>query len=112
MPRADVVVVMLSMQFFQSKACVKELVTAIELGKAILPVYLERVSLKGDFLGDSEIDIKTANFIRVAGLSGNVIPPPDQGFFQGGCTAEFKRNASTLAARLDVLISNAHAAGT
>ena len=47
LPRADVVVVMLSMQFFQSKACVKELVTAIELGKATPESRLDRLRVNG-----------------------------------------------------------------
>lgn len=100
LPEAKVVVVMLSSAFFKSNACVKELITALSQDKYVIPLFLEKVSLKGNFLGDSAKAVKEANFIKLKGLSANCIPPPDQGLFQGTGPEDFLRNAQTLTNRI------------
>ena len=100
LPEAKVVIVMLSRAFFKSKACVKELITALSQNKYVIPLYLEDVPLKGSFLGETPKQKKEANFIKMKLLSGNCIPPPDQGHFPGQGADDFLRNAETLVDRI------------
>jgi hypothetical protein len=95
LPGCQVVVAMLSKSYLKSQACIDEIKEAVSLKKPIIPVYLEEVDISGDFLGTDFESKKTANFIR-KGLSGNRIPPPDQGFFQGNSADDFNRNMATL----------------
>lgn len=96
-PECKVLVAMLSKSYFQSRACLKELITAIEQEKPVIPIFLEAVNTEGHFLGESTQQIKLANLIRIMVLSRNCVPPPDQGFFPGADATHFKRNAKMLA---------------
>ena len=87
---------MFSKSYFESEACIKELIGALMQGKPVIPIILEEVNMVGHFLGEEVQQIKNANFINTQ-VDGNCIPPPDQGFFTGKGTADFKRNAKTLA---------------
>ena len=95
LPECKVLVLMLSKSYFKSDACIKELQKACEIDKPIIPIYLEEVDTAGHFLGETNDQIPTANVIRLH-ISGNRVPPPDQGFFQGNGAADFRRNMSTL----------------
>jgi hypothetical protein len=106
LPESKVVVLMMSKSFLESAACMKELEAAIKTEIPIIPVYLEKVNMYGHYLGESEQNIKDAHFFR-ANLTGNAIPPVDQGFFQTGDPDpktfdkdHWERNMDTLAARI------------
>eukprot|EP00037_Helgoeca_nana_P012272 m.111242 g.111242 ORF g.111242 m.111242 type:complete len:599 (-) comp21360_c0_seq14:103-1899(-) len=95
LPECEVLVVMLSKSYFPSEACVHELKEACSQRKRIIPIYLEEVDISLAFLGQSTQRIKAANFIRPF-VSGNCVPPPDQGVFQGHGADDFQRNMATL----------------
>jgi len=95
-PECKVLVAMFSKSYFESEACIKELIGALMQGKPVIPIFLEEVNMVGHFLGEEVQQIKNANFINTQ-VVGNCIPPPDQGFFPGKGTVDFKRNAKTLA---------------
>lgn len=95
LPECDALVIMLSKSYFTSEACVKELKEACTIGKPMIPIYLENVDTSGYFLGETTEQKKAANFIRPF-ISGNCIPPPDQGFFQGKGVKDFERNMAML----------------
>jgi hypothetical protein len=80
LPEAECVILMMSKSFFQSRPCIDELEAAIAQRKPIIPVFLENVDISGHFLGESESDVLSANFIQLH--IGNAIPPVDQGLFQ------------------------------
>jgi hypothetical protein len=90
---------MFSKSYFESEACVDELIAALKQRKPVVPLFLEEVNMTGHFLGEKVQQIKNANFIKTM-VDGNCIPPPDQGFFQGHSADDFKRNAKTLARTL------------
>jgi hypothetical protein len=98
-PECKVLVAMFSKSYFKSKACIEELKAALRVGKPVIPLFLEEVNMTGHFLGEEKQQIKDANYITIK-VSGNCIPPPDQGFFQGTDADDFRRNAATLAATL------------
>ena len=106
LPQSKVVIVMLSREFFKSGACVKELITALSQDKYVIPLFLEDVPLKGNFLGESVTAQKEAAFIKLKGLSANCIPPPDQGHFPGQGAADFLRNAQTLVERIQQITAD------
>jgi hypothetical protein len=91
-------VVMLSQSYFKSAACVAELMKACSIGKPMIPIYLEGVDITGNFLGAGIPEVKAANSIRPF-ISGNCIPSPNQGLFQGRGAADFERNMATLIKR-------------
>ena len=95
LPECKVLGVMLSKSYFKSSACVRELKEACTIGKPMVPIYLEDVDISGYFLGETDEQKMAANFIRPF-ISGNCIPPPDQGFFQGKGAEDFERNMDTL----------------
>jgi hypothetical protein len=98
LPECQVLVVMLSRSYFKSAACVAELMEACRIGKPMIPIYLEDVDISGYFLGTTPEQKKTANFIRKS-ISGNRVPPPDQGcqgHFQGLGAPDFNRNVAML----------------
>ena len=97
---------MLSRAFFKSKVCVKELITALSQDKYVIPLFLENVPLKGNFLGESVKQQKEAAFIKLKGLSANCIPPPDQGHFPGDGPGDFLRNTQTLVERIQKVTGN------
>jgi hypothetical protein len=97
LPDCKVVVAMISKSYFKSAACIEEIEEACTLGKPIIPIYLEDVDISGNFCGESFEEKKAANFIRPK-ISGNRVPPPDQGFFQGESAEDFDRNMATLSA--------------
>eukprot|EP01051_Picozoa_sp_SAG22_P000225 SAG22_NODE_4_length_44774_cov_362.122149_46_plen_431_part_00 len=95
MPRAKVGVVMLSEAFFKSGPCKEELLALIKKGHPIIPVVFDmsaHKAMKGDtFLGTDPDSIEDANFLKTK-MTGNSLPPPDQGVFQ----TNFDRNAAEL----------------
>ena len=86
---------MITKRYFESGPCVMELVKALELGIPVVPIFLERVNMKGEFLGSDAQQIKNADFIK-AMMGVNRVPPPDQGFFLGHTGADFERNVGML----------------
>lgn len=95
LPECDVLVLMLSKSYFKSEACIKELEKACDIGTPMIPIYLEEVDISGYFLGSTSEQKKTAHYLRQS-ISGNSLPPPDQGHFQGSGTADFERNMEML----------------
>ena len=95
MPRAKVGVVMLSEAFFKSGPCKEELLALIKKGHPIIPVVFDmsaHKAMKGDtFLGTDADSIEDANFLKTK-MTGNSLPPPDQGVFQ----TNFDANAAEL----------------
>jgi hypothetical protein len=93
MPKAKVAIVMFSPKFFKSKACVMELSKMLEqdaLVEHIIPVFVGVVDLQSDFLGTSPAEMDEATWIRTM-VSGNCIPPPDEGLFQDNWDTNVKR---------------------
>jgi hypothetical protein len=97
LPESKCVVAMLSKSYFRSGACIEEILAACRLRKPVIPIYVEPVDISGRFLGENYDQVKQANFLRPF-LSGNCIPPPDQGMFQGEHSDDFNKNLATLAA--------------
>jgi hypothetical protein len=64
-------------RYFKSEACIRELKEACNIGKPMIPIYLEKVDVSGYFLGTTTAQKKAANFIRPF-ITGNCVPPPDQ----------------------------------
>jgi hypothetical protein len=95
MPRAKVGVVMLSEAFFKSGPCKEELLALIKKGHPIIPVVFDMTAhkaMEGDtFLGTDTDSIEDANFLKTK-MTGNSLPPPDQGVFQ----KNFDVNAAEL----------------
>ena len=95
--RASVVVVMLTRKFVQSKNCIKEIESAVAMGRLIVPLKLEAVGLQGDFLGPGSQETTTANYIRSHLVS---CTPPSPETFQGFGADDFKNNATELVSRI------------
>mmetsp|Transcript_11267 Transcript_11267/g.33794 ORF Transcript_11267/g.33794 Transcript_11267/m.33794 type:complete len:1470 (+) Transcript_11267:163-4572(+) len=115
LPSAKVAVLMLSPAYWSSPACINELTAICRSnldGTCILPIYLETMEgpmegnfPAGNFLEDCELGIadeekeKRLNLFKVT-VSGNMIPPPDQGTFADN----FAKNADTLVKRTRQII--------
>jgi hypothetical protein len=83
MDTAKVAILMLSPEFFKSEACVSETEKILQkkgLKDRVIPIFLEPVSMDGDFLGTTTRQQQLAAFFRV-NLAGNSLPPPDKGTF-------------------------------
>ena len=80
----------------------QELIALIKKGHPIIPVVFDMIAhkaMKGDtFLGTDPDSIEDANFLKTK-MTGNSLPPPDQGVFQ--------TNFAVNAAELVRLVKNA-----
>jgi hypothetical protein len=99
LPMAKICVAMMSSSYFGSQACIDEIKAACSEKIHIIPVFLEHADMRVGFLGPDEESIIRGNFLRTR-LSGNCIPPPDKGFFQGSNASDFKRNCRLLATEI------------
>lgn len=55
---AKVLVAMISQRYWRSRACVRELMAALEQSIPVIPVFLESAPAEGHFLGKTEDQIK------------------------------------------------------
>ena len=111
LPDAAVFITMVSSEYFDSPACLEELVEACSLcfhhgTPRVLVISVSDPTavltrVKGDFLGPSDKNKTTAAMVREVAFKKNMLPDPIKGhFFQ-----HFKPNMALLQERIGVLVN-------
>jgi hypothetical protein len=99
MPECKIGIILLSPEYFQSKACVQECLELVKQKKIkLLPLQFGMPNTTGRFLGEEPSDIKAANMFKLK--IKNVLPPPDQGSFD----ADWEGNARKLVRRIKEML--------
>ena len=100
---AEVLIVLMTKTFIADKNCVEQLYkicTDVATNRMIVVLHLERVSVKGYFLGENFAKRVRANFLRSALNGAETIPPKEEGLFQ----ENFAENMAALLERVEYII--------
>lgn len=108
MARSKMAIMLYSKEYASSKACKDELVaialqSATGLVDRVIPIYVGELDMQSNFFGKTKKMKQQATLVRTK-ISGNCLPPPDQGLFQDNWDAnmeELTKRCKDLVAEAD-----------